>query len=184
MLNKSFVEMGIPPGYGIKQLLFSPVADALIVQAESGASNWRPERLYFRRTSFHKYEPIGEPDELDSQETPVVHPSKPLIAFNCLKHIFTIDAQGDERHGGDWHSLKIFNLELCCETDSISRETLRFPADVVKAWITGLVSFSDRGLFVSAGLLRPSSRVDYFLAEVDPQLRSLLPIAPLAGVFL
>jgi hypothetical protein len=89
MLNRSFQEMGIPPGYGLKELLFSPVANALVVQMQPSGGNWRPERLYFRHTTSDKYRPIiGEPDHLTSQEFPFVQPTKPLLAYNSMQHRF------------------------------------------------------------------------------------------------
>ncbi len=86
MLNRSFEEMGIPPGYGFKQLLFSPVANTVVVQTQSAGHNWRPERLYFRKAESDKYRNIGEPGDLTSQEFPFAHPSKPLLAYNSLQH--------------------------------------------------------------------------------------------------
>jgi hypothetical protein len=184
MFNKSFQEMGIPPGYGFKQLLFSPVANALVVQTQSTARNWRPERLYFRYAVSDNYQKIGEPGDLISQESPFIHSSKPLLAYNSLQHSFDVDAQGEERHGGDWHSLKLFDLKLGVEVDSINQENLHLPAGVVSGWITCLVGFSDSGLFVVAGLSKDLSRMDYVVAEVDLAERLLKPIATLPATFM
>jgi hypothetical protein len=176
--------MGLPHGYGFKQLLFSPAANALVVQAQSAGRNWRPERLYFRRVESDKYQCVGRPDDLVSQDFPFVHPSKPLLAYNCMRHRFSMDAQGEERHGADWDSLKVFNLELAVEVDSINRDTLQLPPGIVRGWISTLVAFSDSGLFVQAGLSKDSSRMDYVVAELDLSRRILKPVADLPATFI
>ena len=150
MWNRSFQEMGIPQGYGFKQLLFSPVASALVVQAESAEKNWRPERLYFRRLDSDKYNPIGQPGDLVSQEYPFLHPSQPLVAYNCLKHRFFADAAGEECHGADWDSVIIYNLQSGIEAHHINRDTLTLPQGIIDVWIATVVAFNDVGLFVKA----------------------------------
>ena len=81
MFGKTFEEMGIPPEYAFRQLLFSPVANALVLQVGSGRDNWRPERLYFRHSEWDKYPLIGNPGDLVSQDSPFVHSSRPLQLF-------------------------------------------------------------------------------------------------------
>ncbi len=184
MFNRSFEEMGIPSGYGFKQLLFSPVANALVVQTQSAGHNWRPERLYFRPVTSDKYQNIGEPGDLISQEFPFVHASKPLLAYNSMHHRFTLDAQGEERHSGDWDSMKLFNLESGVEIDSINQDTLNLPPGVVRGWISRLVAFCDAGLFVQAGLSKDGSRMDYVIAEVDLAQRALKPVVVLPAAFM
>jgi len=184
MFNKSFEEMGIPSGYGFKELVFSPVANALVVQMQSAGNSWRPERLYFRQLSSDKYRNIGEPGDLTSQEFPFVHSSKPLLAYNSMQHRFTLDAQGEEQHSGDWDSLKLFNLELGVEIDSINEDNLHLPTGVVRGWISDIVAFGDSGLFVKAGLSKDRSRMDYVVAEVDVVQRSLKPIVTLPATFI
>jgi hypothetical protein len=184
MWNKSFQEMGIPPGYGFMQLLFSPVALAIVVQTQSGEKNWRPERLYFRKIEADKYTPIGQPGELVSQENPFLHPAKPLVAFNCLKHKFSLDAQGEERHSADWDSLNLYNLQSGTEVEQVKRETLTLPPGIIRGWITTLVGFSDMGLFVTAGLSKDASRTDYVVAELDLSKHFLKPIASLPATFM
>ena len=61
MLNRSFEEMGIPPGYGFRQLLFSPVTSVLVVRAQSSGINWRPERLIFATLSWTNTTPLDSP---------------------------------------------------------------------------------------------------------------------------
>ena len=185
MLNRSFEEMGIPPGYGFKQLLFSPAASALVVQAQSSGKNWRPERLYFRHIDSDKYNSIGLPADLISQDFPFVHPTKPLLAYNCLKHRFSVDASGEERHSGDWDSLNLYDLKSEVQVESINRERLAFPPGIERGWISALVGFSDLGLFVQAGLTKEgSNRMDYVVAELDLSRHVLKPIVPLPATFI
>jgi len=176
--------MGIPSGYGFKQLLFSPVANTVVVQAQSAGNNWRPERLYFRHAASDKYRSIGEPGDLASQEFPFVHSSKPLLAYNSMQHRFILDAQGEKRHCGDWDSVKLFNLQLGAEVDSIGPDTLHLPPGIVRGWISKLVGFGDSGLFVQAGLSKDASRMDYVVAEVDLETRTLKPVVVLPATFI
>jgi hypothetical protein len=184
MFNRSFEEMGIASGYGFKQLLFSPVAKALVVQTQSAGHNWRPERLYFRPVASDKYRNIGEPGDLISQEFPFLHSSKPLLAYNSMQHRFTLDPQGEERHSGDWDSLKLFNLESGVEIDSVNQDTLHLPPGIVRGWISRIVAFCDSGLFVQAGLSKDGSRMDYVVAELDFAQRALKPVAVLPATFI
>ena len=176
--------MGIPPGYGFKQLLFGPVANALVVQTESAGSGWRPERLYFRYTAWDKYRPIGEPGDLYSQESPFVHPSRPLVAYNCLKHYFFADGSGVEINAANWDSVKIFDLERGKEVESIDQQSVHLPAGIVSAWVADLVAFSEAGLFVKAGFSEHPSSMDYFVAALDVAERTLKPIVPLPASFM
>ena len=184
MLNRSFQEMGIPPGYGFKQLLFSPAASALVVQAQSVGKHWRPERLYFRHIESDEYKSVGQPADLISQDYPFVHPSKPLLVYNSKKHRFSVDAQGEERHGADWDSLNLYNLESGMEVESINRETLKLPPGIVRGWISTIVAFSDSRLFVQAGLSKEGSRMDYVVAELDMEQHVLKPIVALPATFI
>ena len=176
--------MGIPPGYGFKQLLFSTAANALVVQTQSAGKNWRPERLYFRSINSDKYSAIGEPGDLVSQECPFAHPSKPLVAYNCLKHRFSVDARGEERHGAEWDSLTLYNLESGVALDLINPDTLTLPNGIVSGWIATIVGYSDAGLFVQAGLSKDGSRTDYVVAELSVLHHSLKPIVTLPATFM
>jgi hypothetical protein len=124
MFSKSFEEMGIPPGYGFKQLLFSPVANALVLQTCSARDNWRPERLFYRHLAWDRYQIIANPNHFISQESPFLHPSKPLLAYVSTQHQFSLDEEGKECHSGNWHGLHIVNLERGSETQSVSEESI------------------------------------------------------------
>src|SRR6266478_6330443 len=128
MFSTSFEEMGIPPGYGFRQLLFSPIASALVLQTCSARENWRPERLFYRHLAWDRYRIIGNPDDLISQESPFLHPSKPLLAYVSTQHNFSLDEEGKERHYGNWHALQIFSLETGSEVQSLGEESITLPA--------------------------------------------------------
>jgi hypothetical protein len=183
MFPKTFGEMGIPSGYGFKQLLFSPVANALVVQACSGTNGWRPERLYFRHWGWDRYRPIGIPDDLVPQESPFIHPSRPLLAFVSMQHKFSIDGEGKEFHSGDWHSLRIVSLETGYEIQSVDEETIVFPSGISRGWICEIVAFGESGLFVKAALSRDETLIEYFIAELN-EARALKPIVALPAVFM
>lgn len=184
MWNKSFQEMAIPPGYGFKQLLFSSVANALVVQTQSAEKTWRPERLYFRHIDSDKYKPVGQPGDLVSQDYPFVHPSKPVVAYNCLKHRFSVYPQGEERHSADWDCLTLYNLESGVVVEQINPDTLTLPPGIVRGWISTIVAFSDAGLFVQAGLSKDSSRMDYVVAELILLQHALKPVVALPATFI
>jgi hypothetical protein len=183
MFPTSFEEMGIPAGYGFKQLLFSPIANTLVLQTCSAGDNWRPERLFFRSLTWDRYRIIGKPDDLISQESPFLHPSKPLLPYISTQHEFSLDEEGNERHHGNWHGLHIVNLESGVEAQSANEETLTLPPGTKRGWICDIVSFGDSGLFVKAALSKKEDLVEYFVAELDIA-QNVKPIATLPAVFM
>ena len=183
MFSKSFEEMGSPPGYGFKPLLFSPVANALVLQTCSARDNWRPERLFYRHLVWDRYQIIANPDPFISQESPFLHPSKPLLAYVSTQHQFSLDEEGKECHSGNWHGLHIVNLERGSETQSVSEESITLPAGTKRGWICEIVSFGDSGLFVKVALSKNETAVEYFVAELDAA-QNVKPIATLPAVFM
>jgi hypothetical protein len=183
MLSTSFEEMGIPVGYGFQQLLFSPVANALVLQASSATDNWRPERLFFRQLADRRYRTIGNPDDLISQESPFLHSSKPLLAYVSMKHGFLLDDEGKERHHSNWRGIHIINLENGSETQSVNDASIKLPVGIKQGWICEIASFGDSGLFVKAALSKNEALVEYFIAELDAA-RNVKPIASLPAVFM
>jgi hypothetical protein len=173
MFHKSFVDLGISPGYGFKQLLFCPSANALVVQAQSATSSWRPDRLYFRQVTAERYDPVGT-DYLFSQEDPVLAPSRPVLAYRANVHSFALDAAGVERHSAKWDSIRVFDLHARAETCVVSARTIQFPDGVTNGWISGLLAFAENEngdvLHVVAGLSRNGDQsMDYYLSELNLQ---------------
>jgi hypothetical protein len=81
-------------------------------------------------------------------------------------------------------SLRIYDLKLGVEVDSVNRDSLNVPTGIVRSWISSIVAFSESALFVQAGISRDGSRTDYVIAELDLSGRSLKPIAELPGTFI
>jgi hypothetical protein len=183
MFSTSFEEMGIPAGCGFKQLLFSPIANALVLQTCSARDNWRPERLFFRHLAWDRYQIIDNPGDLISQESPFLHASKPLLAYVSMQHKFSLDEEGKKRHSGTWDRLHIFSLESGSETQLVSEESIILPAETKHGWICEIVSFGDSGLFVKAALSKNGTVVEYFIAELDAA-QNVKPIATLPAVFM
>ena len=97
MFSKSFEEMGIPQGYGFKQLLFSLVANALVLHTCSASDNWRPERLFYRHLAWDRYRIMANPDDLISQESPFLthrslywRTSRRNISFRWMRKVKNI----------------------------------------------------------------------------------------------
>jgi hypothetical protein len=183
MFHKSFEEMGIPAGYSFKQLLFSPGANVLVLQTCSTRDSWRPERLFLRHLSSERYRSIGEPDDLVSQESPFVHPSKPLLAYVSTQHSFSLDEDGKESHSGNWHGIHFVSLESGLATQSITEKSILLPAGTIGGWICEILAFGESGLFVKAALSKNESVIEYFVAELDAA-QTLKPIATLPAVFM
>jgi hypothetical protein len=187
MLHDSFEDVGIPPGYGFKQLLYCPAANVLVVQTQSWSNSWRPERLYFRDIGAPRYTAIGTPTDLVSQEFPVVAISRPLLAYQSNVHTLELDGQGIERHGASWKSVTVFDLKARNELDVIDTQLVRFPEGVSDAWISSLLSFGESGdiLHVVAALSRDGRlSFEYQVAELDLKTRVVRPLATLPAVFM
>ena len=179
----SFEHVGIPIGYGFKQLLFSPVANTLVLQTCSASDSWRPERLYFRHTDWEQYRPIEVANDLVSQESPFIHPSKPLLAFVSVQHQFGVDGEGRELHSGNWDSLQIVNITTGTELQSVNEANLQLPVGTKRGWICEIVAFGDSGLFVKAALSKSERSFEYFIAELDTSM-ALKTLAALPGIFM
>jgi len=183
MFPTSFEEMGIPAEYAFKQLLFSPIANALVLQTCSARENWRPERLYFRHSDWDKYKAVGNHADLISQDSPFVHTSKPLLAYNSMQHKFSLDAEGKEFHSGNWHSLEVVSLESGATVRLTTEDTLQLPSGFTLGWICDILAFGDAGLFVKAALSKSGTSYGYFVAELDAA-QVLKPIVELPAVFM
>lgn len=178
--------MGIPPGYGFKQLLFCPAADTLIVQTQS-FENWRPERLYVCSIGGERYEPISAPAELVSQVYPIVAPSHPLLAYNTLLNSFQLDAEGNELHGGYWQAIRVVDLRARTETHVIDKETLHLPDRNTEVWVESLLAFAEHSdvLHVVAAMKRGSSfTVERYVSELHLSSGLVRPLAQLPASFL
>lgn len=186
MLHTSFEQMGIPPGYGFRSLLFCGQASMLVLQARA-IEGWRPDRLFARAASGERYEPLGAPGEMLSQEDPVLSPSHPLLAYNTFLHSFGIDAAGEEQHFGNWEAIRVLDLHTWKETHVVDKETLHLPDRELKVWIASLLSFTDKPetLHVVAGFKRSDAMsADYYVSELHLPTGLVRPLVCLPAVFL
>ena len=186
MIHKSFEDMGIPRGYGFKQLLFCLSAKKLVVHTES-VRPWRPERLYIRDLSSDRYTLVGSPADMISQQYPVISNSKCLLAYSAELNKFDVNEEGDELHFGQWDSINIHNLAAPAEARILDSNAIRFPEGVNDGWISSILSFSDSGknLNVVAGLSRTKRRhMEYYVCDLDLETGVLRPITILPATFM
>jgi hypothetical protein len=185
MLHKSFEEMGIPAGYAFRNLLYCASADVLIVQTQP-LQGWRPDRLYTRPSGAERYEPIGTPDELISQDDPVVSCSRPLLVYNTMRHSFRPDEQGNERHSANWEAVRVFDLRSGREKHVVDRETLHLPDRNLDVWISRLLGFADSHecLHVVASFSRDKSAINYYVSELHLPTGLVRPLINLPATFL
>ncbi len=186
MLHKTFEEMGIPAGYGFKQLLYCSIADTLIVQTQP-VQGWRPERLYARKQQEERYAPIGLPGDLISQDDPVVCAGHPLLAYNTMSHSFRADAEGKELHGANWEAIRVVDLSTRQETHVVDRETLHLADPETEVWISQVLSFAQNAesLHVVAAFSRDKGlTTNYYVAELHLPTGLVRPIAQLPAAFL
>jgi hypothetical protein len=182
MLHKSFEDLGIPPKYGFKHLLFCPSANVLVVQTQSGTDDWRPERLYYRATAAERYLPVAQDSDLVSHEDPVVAISRPLLAYRTSLHNFFADAEGLQRHGANWESVRVFDLQARADIHVIDSRKIKFPQKTTYGSISNLLGFAESGdiLHVVAALSDDEQlTTNYFLSELNMQTGVVRPLATL-----
>jgi hypothetical protein len=186
MQQKNFEEMGIPSGYGFRNLLYCVAADVLIVQTQP-LQGWRPDRLYARPIGAERYEPIGSPDELVSQDDPVVSCAQPLLAYNTMRHSFRPDEEGNELHGANWEAIRVLDLRTRTEAHVIDQETLHLPDRNLEVWITSVLGFADSHecLHVVAGFSREyPANISHYVSELHLPTGLVRPIVNLPATFL
>jgi len=106
-----------------------------------------------------------------------------MLAYVSIKHSFSLDGDGHERHSGSWHALHLVNLGDGSETGVVTEQTIRLPADCRPGWICEIVAFGESGLLVKAALSKKEGACEYFVAELD-EAWSLRPVAGLPAVFM
>ncbi len=178
--------MGIPHGYGLRNLLFCARANILVVQARP-TDGWRPDRLFVRPVSGERYQPLGTPAEMVSQEDPVLSSAGPLLAYKTEVHSFRIDEKGNELHSANWETTRVLDLSTGSETHVVDRETLHLPDSNTEVWVSRLLSFAERAdtvHIVAAIRHRDAYVVDYYISELHLSSSLVRPLAPLPAAFL
>lgn len=185
MQYKSFEEMGIPSGYAFRNLLYCSPADVLIAQAEP-RSGQGPNRLYYRPAGSDRYEPIGAPDELISQEDPTVLCSHPLLAYNTLRHSLQSGEAGNNWPGTNWDAVRLLDLRSMTEKHIVDHETLHLPDRNIDVWIARLLGFADSHecFHVVAGFSRDKATINYYVSELHLPTGLVRPIVNLPATFL
>lgn len=185
MQSKNFEEMGIPAGYGFRNLLYCSPADALIVQAQPRHGQG-PFRLYARRAGGDRYEPILATHESISQEDPTVLCSHPVLAYNTLHHTIESGEAGNEWPGANWEAVRVLDLRSMTETHVVDRETLHLPDRNLDVWIARLLGFADSHecLHVVAGFSRDKTTINYYVSELHLPTGLVRPMVNLPATFL
>ena len=185
MMHKSFEEMGVPAGYGFKNLLYCAAAETLIAQLQP-LQGWRPERLYVRSNGSERYEPLGTPEEMVSQDDPIVLCSHPLLAYNNLRHSFSSNEEGEELHGGKWEAVRVFDLRSRTEKYLVDRETLHLPDRNLEVWVSSLLGFADHEcLHVVAAFCREFPyNINHYVSELHLPTGLVRPMVNLPATFL
>ncbi len=173
-------DAGIPDGYTISQLLFNPASQVVVIEVRGMKDNTLPERLLARHVSAGRYEPIGNPEEDVSFESPITCEKHPLVVFNSKRWRRGSDGS---RRGKDWEGLYVLNLQTKELSLCVSGETLIMPVPYdERGWITEVLGLSDDGCqaYVRAGLGRRQDEgetknvyYDYHVARLDLKSRRL-----------
>lgn len=164
--GSSLKSLGLPAGYRFHKLLYNNAAETLILELRHAAALQRlPARLFVRRKDAEAYEPIGNPTEGVSYESPVTCEKHPLVLFNSFK-------SDNVRRGWDWDGVYSFNLNSKELAICISLEKLRLSEPHGRMWIRELVSLSEdaRRVYVNISIEKVISGgggVHHHLAEVD-----------------
>ncbi|MBI4464934.1 MAG: ATP-dependent Clp protease ATP-binding subunit, partial [Acidobacteria bacterium] len=137
--------LGLPEGYAWPKLLFNPPSETLILQV-SGATDWRPPRLYMKHKDAAKYTQIGNPDETTSYESPVTSLKQPLLGFNVMTwQKLDQVALGKWAVSGNWKELNVLDIKTGVLKHSIKKGELILPEGYNDSWISNIHAMSDDG---------------------------------------
>jgi Clp amino terminal domain, pathogenicity island component len=177
---------GIPEGYSGPTLLYNAASETAIVEVRTASETHRPlTRLLMRGKGSDVYEPIGDPAEDVSYESPVTCEKFPILVFNSLKHTKT--------GGAHWVGIYIFDLAKRELNLCVSKETFKPPTPYTGGWIAQILSLStDAGYaFVKTGLERPPEQhgaetrinLDYYVGRLNLSSKELELITHLKNIF-
>jgi hypothetical protein len=154
---------GIPAGYRWKTLLYNPATESIVIEMTQTNTGHLPmSRLFYRHKDAAAYEPIGNPFEDVSYESPVTCPGQPIVIFNSVKWA----GGGGSPDGAYSFNLRTKELAVC-----VPKDTLMIPEPHLRSWISALVSLSDDGrtLYLKIGIEKSVSGgavVHYYLASL------------------
>ncbi|MFZ0797703.1 MAG: Clp protease N-terminal domain-containing protein [Terriglobales bacterium] len=154
---------GIPAGYRWKNLIYNAASENVVIEmARKDTGHLPMSRLFARHKDAAGYEPVGNPADDVSYESPVTCEKQPIVIFNSMKW-----AGG----GGNPDGVYLFNLKTKELTVCTAKDALIIAAPHLRSWISTLVSLSDDGqtLYVKVGIEKPVSGggvVEYHLASL------------------
>lgn len=176
---------GIPEGYSAPNLFYNAASETAIVEVRAVDEKRRPlARLLVRGKGSELYEPIGDPAEDVSYQSPVTCEKLPILVFNALR---------PTKAGGHWVGVYIFDLAKRELNLCVSKENFAPPAPYTGGWIAQILGLSNDAThaFVKAGLERPPEQhgtetrviLDYYVGRLDLGSRELELITPLKNIF-
>lgn len=186
----SFPEVGLPAEHRVVRLGYHESARTVVAQLRPAATAAPTERLFFRRDTDTRYQPIEPLTQGASVTSYVLDPRRPVLYF--LAYVYRPHTDGG--WSGDWDALYSFDLgQHRCER-LIGSDDLPAPSECSRAWLCDFLSVGadGRSMFCTAGVERPStialktgpvngSRADYWVARLDLETRELTAVSELAA---
>ncbi|MGA2359283.1 MAG: Clp protease N-terminal domain-containing protein [Terriglobales bacterium] len=154
---------GIPAGYRWKNLIYNAASESIIIElARTDTGHLPMSRLFTRHKDTAVYEPVGNPSDDASFESPVTCGKRPIVMFNSMKW-----AGGR----GNPDGVYAFNLNTKELTVCVAKDSLTIPEPHLRSWILTLVSLSDdaQTLYLKVGIEKPVSGggvAEYYLASL------------------
>ena len=154
---------GIPAGYRLKNLLYNPASETIIVEMARAERAYPPVcRLFMRQKDTEDYEQIGDPADDISYKSPATCERQPIVIFNSMK-----SANG----GGNPDGIYMFNLRTKELSLCVANDAVMIPVPHERSWVLSLVSLSDdaQTLYLKIGIEKPTSeggRIEYYLASL------------------
>ncbi len=178
-------DMGIPEGYGPGQLLYNVPSETIIIELRPVGEEFSPNRIYTRHKDSPKYEPIKVFEPMESCESVVTSPGRPLLFYLSVKI-----AKLEDHWAGNWKGVYCFDMVDRTEAEILSEELLVLPPPYNRGWVSALISASEDGstLIMNVAMTVESHTsgfhaVDYQLASMEVETKRLHLISHLKGCF-
>jgi hypothetical protein len=165
---------GIPEGYSGPTLLYNAASETAVLEVHAAGETFRPARLLMRPKGAAAYEPIGNPGDEVSYESPVTCESLPVVVFNSMNY---------GKAGGDWLGVYRFDLPTREMSLCLSKDNFVVPAPYTAGWIAKILSLSNDAnhAYVKTGLKRPPEQegetvkvyLDYYVARLNLKTREM-----------
>jgi hypothetical protein len=174
-------DSGVPAG-NRERLLFNGPSETLVAVISRGLGPKEPpvRRLYYRRLTNSKYEPIGLRHEFESHEHAHCCEAAPYLVFNEMRfearpprpeYLMTVVKKKwlhPRGWGADWIGIRRVNLLTGEDKRVIEPESLNFSPTYSNGWVSEILSVdSDATLATCIVGLDLGDRVDYSVFEVS-----------------